>query len=90
MLIGPSLEYTGRCVCPEGYYKFGFTTTSCIKNEYVSEEWEKYKLTLNDLTNMDDIFPKYAFTIKEIDEDDAYTDYVIITFLFYKDKYFSF
>ena len=56
VLIGPSLEYTGRCICPDGLYKFGFTTTACTKNEYIREDWEKYKVSIENLTTIDDVF----------------------------------
>ena len=34
------------------------------------------------MTEIDAIFPNYAFTIREINEDTAYIDYVIYKLLF--------
>ena len=42
VLIGKSNEYYGRCVCPVNYYKFGFTTTTCNKTEYIKEAWQQF------------------------------------------------
>ena len=42
MLIGENYEYYGRCECPEGYYKAGFTSSTCKKDEYVNEDWEQF------------------------------------------------
>eukprot|EP00828_Plagiopyla_frontata_P044481 TRINITY_DN727_c0_g1_i7.p1 TRINITY_DN727_c0_g1~~TRINITY_DN727_c0_g1_i7.p1 ORF type:complete len:1129 (-),score=174.34 TRINITY_DN727_c0_g1_i7:115-3501(-) len=76
LLVGGSLEYSGRCVCPTGYYKFGFDTTVCNKTEYVKEAWAKYQKEIELMTEIDAIFPNYAFTIREINEDTAYIDYL--------------
>ena len=47
MLIG---EYYGRCECPSGYYKDGFTATTCKKDEYVNEEWNDFTKVIGDAT----------------------------------------
>ena len=36
---------------------------------------------MGELSAIDDTFSKYAFTVREIDEVDAYVDYVNIIFL---------
>lgn len=42
VLYGENNDYYGRCECPNGYYKYSFTETSCNKTEYLQEAWELY------------------------------------------------
>jgi len=65
-LVGSSNEYYGRCVCPEGYYKFGFDTTTCNETEYIKEAWMEYAATFESVTALTDEFADYAFTVRAL------------------------
>eukprot|EP00828_Plagiopyla_frontata_P017824 TRINITY_DN229_c0_g1_i2.p1 TRINITY_DN229_c0_g1~~TRINITY_DN229_c0_g1_i2.p1 ORF type:complete len:788 (-),score=175.36 TRINITY_DN229_c0_g1_i2:84-2333(-) len=69
MLIG---EYYGRCECPSGYYKDGFTATTCKKDEYVNEEWDDFTKVIGDATLNQEFFDKALLVVK-VNKDDAYT-----------------
>ena len=75
-MVGASREYYGRCVCPDGYYKAGFSTTTCTKTEYLQETWDAFKGDMETITELTDEFADQAFTVKALNSDDAYTDYL--------------
>ncbi len=78
VLVGSSYEYYGRCVCPDGYYKFGFNTSTCNKTEYIKKAWMEFAATFESFNAITDEFADYAFTVRALNSEETYLTYVIL------------
>ena len=68
VLMGKEYEYYGRCVCPEGEYKFAFGSDECNKTEYIEEAYAEFWGTVDEVSEVSDLFANRAFMIVELGE----------------------